>query len=63
MSIASLPKVRMGTNKPLHQKGWMEDLIRREETASAIDVVEGRPRNQPKGRVDYVLRIKINPNS
>ena len=44
----------------LHTCGWTEDLIRREETAGAIQIVEGKPRKQAKGRVDYVLRVKVN---
>lgn len=44
----------------LHSCGWTEDLIRREETAGAIEVIEGKPRKRAKGRVDYTLRIKIN---
>ena len=26
----------------IYRRGWMEDLIRREETAGAVEVVEGR---------------------
>ncbi|MEK7287248.1 MAG: restriction endonuclease subunit R, partial [Elusimicrobiota bacterium] len=44
----------------LHTCGWTEDLIRREETAGAIEVIEGKPRKRAKGRVDYTLRVKIN---
>ena len=44
----------------LHTRGWTEGLIRREETAGAIQVIDGKPRKRAKGRVDYVLRIKIN---
>lgn len=44
----------------IHMCGWTEDLIRREETAGAVEVVEGRPRRRAKGRVDYVLRVKVN---
>jgi type I restriction enzyme R subunit len=44
----------------LHSRGWTEDLIKREETAGAIDVVEGRPRRRGRGRTDYTLRIKVN---
>jgi type I restriction enzyme R subunit len=44
----------------LHARGWTEDLIRREETAGAIQIIDGKPRKQAKGRVDYVLRIKVN---
>jgi type I restriction enzyme, R subunit len=44
----------------IHARGWTEDLIRREETAGAIEIVDGKPRKRTKGRVDYVLRIKVN---
>ncbi len=44
----------------LHSRGWTEDLIRREETAGAIEIVDGRPRKQARGRVDYLLRVKVN---
>jgi len=44
----------------IHVCGWTEDLIRREETAGAVEIVNGKPRKRAKGRVDYVLRIKIN---
>jgi len=47
----------------LHVRGWTEDLIRREETAGAIEVIEGKPRKQAKGRVDYTLRVRVNPNT
>src|SRR5437667_11497744 len=47
----------------LHARGWTEDLIRREETAGAIEIINGKPRKQAKGRVDYTLRVKVNPNT
>lgn len=47
----------------IHACGWTEDLIRREETAGAVEVVEGKPRRRAKGRVDYVLRVKVNLES
>ncbi len=47
----------------LHTRGWTEDLIRREETAGAIEVIDGRPRKQAKGRMDYTLRVKVNPDT
>ncbi|MBI4494190.1 MAG: hypothetical protein HY690_15485 [Chloroflexi bacterium] len=47
----------------LHARGWTEDLIRREETAGAIVIIDGKPRKQAKGRVDYVLRVKVNPDT
>src|SRR3990172_8803764 len=47
----------------IHTRGWTEDLIRREETAGAVEVIDGKARKQAKGRVDYVLRVKINPDT
>lgn len=47
----------------LHECGWTEDLIRREETDRGIDVIEGKPRRRERGRIDYLLRIKVNLNS
>src|SRR6266705_1291851 len=43
----------------IHSRGWTEDLIRREETAGAIEVVNGMPHRRAKGRVDYTLRVRI----
>lgn len=47
----------------LHARGWTEDLIRREESAGAVQIIDGTPRKQAKGRVDYTLRIKVNPDT
>ena len=47
----------------LHQQGWTEDLIRREESAGTVYIVGGRPRRQAKGRVDYTLRLPIETGS
>lgn len=44
----------------IHKKGWTEDLIRREETAGTIDLIEGRARRRARGKIDYVLRVKVN---
>ena len=46
----------------LHGKGWSEDLIRREVTAGAVQVVGGQLR-QKSGRVDYVLRLPTGPGA
>ena len=43
--------------------GWTEDLIRREETAGAVEIVDMRPRRQRRGRVDYTLRVKVTATS
>jgi type I restriction enzyme R subunit len=47
----------------LHACSWTEELIRREETAGAIEIIDGKPRKRAKGRVDYVLRIKVNKDT
>lgn len=47
----------------IHARGWTEDLIRREETAGAIEIIDGKPRKRARGRVDYTLRIKVNPDT
>ena len=47
----------------IHARGWTEDLIRREETAGTIEIIEGKPQKRAKGRVDYVLRVKLNPEA
>jgi len=47
----------------IHGRGWTEDLIRREETAGAIEIIKGKPHKRAKGRVDYTLRIKVNDDS
>ena len=40
----------------LHARGWTENLIRREETAGEIQIVNGQPR-KTGGRTDYTLRL------
>jgi len=47
----------------LHDCGWKEDFICREETAGAIEIFEGRARKRSRGRVDYLLRYKMNPGT
>lgn len=47
----------------LHKRGWTEDLIRREETDCGIDIIDAKPRRRGRGRVDYLLRVRINANS
>jgi type I restriction enzyme R subunit len=44
----------------LHQRGWTEDLIRREETDCGIDIIEGKPKRRERGRTDYLLRVRVN---
>lgn len=47
----------------IHSQGWTEDLIKREESAGAIQIIEGKARKQARGRIDYTLRIKVNTES
>ena len=47
----------------IHKCGWTEDLIRREETAGSIEIIGGKARRRSRGKVDYVLRVKVNPNT
>lgn len=44
----------------LRECGWTEDHIFREQTAGEIDLSGARPRQRP-GKIDYVLRVRINP--
>ncbi len=43
----------------IHKRGWTEDLIRREETAGAIEIIDGKPRKRAKGRMDFTLRVRV----
>jgi type I restriction enzyme, R subunit len=47
----------------IHKRGWTEDLIRREETAGSIDIIGKKARRRAKGRIDYTLRVMVNPNT
>ncbi len=44
----------------IHKRGWTEDLIRREETAGTVEIINGRARRRSRGKIDYVLRVKVN---
>jgi len=47
----------------LYVRGWKEDNIKREETAGAVDMSEGKARRRSRGRVDYTLRVKVTADS
>jgi type I restriction enzyme, R subunit len=47
-------------NPALYARGWTEAHIKREETAGAIEIIDGKPRKRAKGRTDYTLRIAVN---
>jgi type I restriction enzyme R subunit len=44
----------------IHARGWTEDLICREQTLGAVELVNDKPRRRSGGRTDYTLRIKVN---
>ena len=35
-------------------------MIRREETAGTVEIIGGRARRRSRGKIDYVLRVKVN---
>jgi type I restriction enzyme R subunit len=43
----------------LRDRGWNEEMIRREETAGTIEIIGGKARRRAHGRADYTLRIKV----
>lgn len=43
----------------LHVSGWTEDLVRREETAGAVEIMDGKPVRRARGRTDYTLRVRV----
>jgi hypothetical protein len=47
----------------LHLRGWTEAHIKREETAGAIEIIGTKPRRRNKGKVDYVLRLRVNTDT
>ena len=47
----------------IHKRGWTEDLIRREETAGTVEIINGKARRRSRGKIDYVLRVKVNVNT
>jgi len=44
----------------IHKRGWSEVLIRREETAGTVEIINGKARRRSRGKIDYVLRVKVN---
>jgi type I restriction enzyme R subunit len=44
----------------IHKRGWTEDLIRREETAGTVEIIGAKARRRSRGKIDYVLRVKVN---
>ncbi|HMN97550.1 MAG TPA: DEAD/DEAH box helicase family protein [Phycisphaerales bacterium] len=44
----------------IHARGWSEDLICREVTLGAVEIVNDKGRRRSSGRTDYTLRIRVN---
>ena len=44
----------------IHKRGWTEELIRREQTPGAVEIINGKGRRRSRGKIDYVLRVKVN---
>ena len=47
----------------IHSCGWTEDLICRETTLGAVEIIAGKARRRSGGRTDYTLRVRVNPES
>jgi type I restriction enzyme R subunit len=47
----------------LYARGWKEDNIKREETAGAVEMHDGKARRRSRGRMDYTLRVKVTGDS
>lgn len=43
----------------IHARGWSEDMICRETTLGAVEIVGGRARRRAGGRSDYTLRVRV----
>jgi hypothetical protein len=66
-SIAAMPPLEADTRQQrldpaLHAAGWTEELIRREETPGAVEIVEGRPRRAGTGRTDDFVNWVCGPD-
>ncbi|MBM3236416.1 restriction endonuclease subunit R [Candidatus Poribacteria bacterium] len=45
-------------NPVLHERGWVDALIREERTPGGADIIDGKPRKR-KGRTDYLLCLPV----
>jgi type I restriction enzyme R subunit len=44
----------------IRNRGWKDDLVRREQTAGTVEIIGGKARRRSRGKADYVLRFKVN---
>ena len=63
MSVSEADTRAKFIDPAIHRCGWTEDLIRREETAGSIEIVAAKARRRSRGKVDYVLRVKVHPDT
>jgi type I restriction enzyme R subunit len=43
----------------IYARGWSEDMICRETTLGAVEIVAGKARRRARGRTDYTLRVRV----
>jgi type I restriction enzyme R subunit len=47
----------------IHERGWSEDMICRETTLGAVEIIAGKARRRSGGRSDYTLRIRVSADA
>ena len=47
----------------IYARGWSEDMICRETTLGAVEIVAGKARRRARGRTDYTLRVRVSNES
>lgn len=47
----------------IHGRGWSEDMICRETTLGAVEIIGGKARRRSAGRTDYTLRVRVSNES
>jgi type I restriction enzyme, R subunit len=47
----------------IHTRGWSEDMICRETTLGAVEIIAGKARRRSGGRTDYTLRIRLSTDT
>jgi 23S rRNA C2498 (ribose-2'-O)-methylase RlmM len=60
-TAANLTRRPSSATQPSTPGGWTEGLIQREEMVGAVETVVGMARARARGRVEYTLRVRVNP--
>jgi len=47
----------------IQQKGWTSGLVKREQSAGAIHIIDGQPVRRSAGRVDFLLRVQVHQDT